>query len=114
MGETLSAFLERHVETFNAAVRSGDFAPVVALFAEDATLEFAGVPVGPFHGRDAIEAAYAAQPPTDTMTVLDVRVEDDGTIVEPFSWASDGGARSGEMRLVVEAERIRGLVVAFG
>jgi ketosteroid isomerase-like protein len=114
MGETLSAFLERHVETFNAAVRSGDFAPVVALFAEDATLEFAGVPVGPFHGRDAIAAAYAAQPPTDTMTVLDVRVEDDGTIVEPFSWASDGGARSGEMRLVVEAERIRGLVVAFG
>jgi hypothetical protein len=114
MGETLSAFLERHVETFNAAVRSGDFAPVVALFAEDATLEFAGVPVGPFHGRDAIAAAYAAQPPTDTMTVLDVRVEDDGTIVEPFSWASEGGARSGEMRLVVEAERIRGLVVAFG
>jgi ketosteroid isomerase-like protein len=114
MGETLSAFLERHVETFNAAVRSGDFAPLVALFAEDATLEFAGVPVGPFHGRDAIAAAYAAQPPTDTMTVLDVRVEDDGTIVEPFSWASDGGARSGEMRLVVEAERIRGLVVAFG
>jgi hypothetical protein len=114
MGETLSAFLERHVETFNAAVRSGDFAPVVALFAEDATLEFAGVPVGPFHGRDAIAAAYAAQPPTDTMAVLDVRVEDDGTIVEPFSWASDGGARSGEMRLVVEAERIRGLVVAFG
>jgi ketosteroid isomerase-like protein len=114
MGETLSAFLERHVETFNAAVRSGDFAPVVALFAEDATLEFAGVPVGPFHGRDAIAAAYAAQPPTDTMTVLDVRVEDDGTIVEPFSWASDGGERSGEMRLVVEAERIRGLVVAFG
>jgi ketosteroid isomerase-like protein len=114
MGETLSAFLERHVETFNAAVRSGDFAPVVALFAEDATLEFAGVPVGPFHGRDAIAAAYAAQPPTDTMAVLDVRVEHDGTIVEPFSWASDGGARSGEMRLVVEAERIRGLVVAFG
>ena len=114
MGEALSAFLERHVETFNAAVRSGDFAPLVALFAEDATLEFAGVPVGPFHGRDAIAAAYAAQPPTDTMTVLDVRIEDDGTVVEPFSWASDGGARSGEMRLVVEGDRIRRLVVAFG
>ena len=114
MGEALSAFLERHVETFNAAVRSGDFASLVALFAEDATLEFAGVPVGPFHGRDAIAAAYAAQPPTDTMTALDVRIEDDGTVVEPFSWASDGGARSGEMRLVVEGDRIRRLVVAFG
>ena len=48
MGEALSAFLERHVETFNAAVRSADFAPLVALFAEDATLEFDGAPVGPF------------------------------------------------------------------
>ena len=114
MGEALSTFLERHVATFNAAVRSGDFAPLVALFAEDATLEFDGVPVGPFHGRDAIAAAYAAQPPTDTMTVLDVLVEDDGTVVEPFSWAHDGGARSGEMRLVVEDDRIRRLVVAFG
>ena len=114
MGEALTAFLERHVETFNAAVRSGDFAPLVALFADDATLEFDGVPVGPFHGRDAIAAAYAAQPPTDTMTVLDVRVEDDRTVVEPFSWARDGGVRSGEMRLVVEDEHIRRLVVAFG
>jgi len=114
MGESLSAFLERHVETFNAAVRSGDFAPLVALFADHATLEFADVPVGPFIGRDAIAAAYAEQSPTDTMTVLDVRVEKDGTVVEPFSWSADGGARSGEMRLVVADGRIRRLVVAFG
>ena len=114
MGEALSAFLDRHVQTFNAAVRSGDFAPLVALFADDATLEFAGVPVGPFHGRQAIAAAYAAQPPGDTMTVLDVRVEGDGTVVEPFSWATDAGARSGEMRLAVEDGLIRRLVVVFG
>ena len=113
MGEALSAFLERHVETFNAAVRSGDFAPLVAFFADDATLEFAGVPAGPFRGRGQIAAAYAAQPPTDTMTVLDVRVEDDGSVVEPFSWSADGGVRSGEMRLVVEDGRIRRLVVVF-
>ena len=43
-------FLARHVETFNAAVESGDFAPLVALFAEDARLEFVGVPAGPFEG----------------------------------------------------------------
>ena len=114
MGEALSVLLDRHVETFNAAVLSGDFAPLVALFADDATLEFAGVPVGPFHGRDAITAAYAAQPPTDTMTVLDVRVASDGTVVEPFSWGSDAGARSGEMRLVVAEGLIRRLVVVFG
>ena len=73
MGDPPRAFLERHVRTFNAAVESGDFAPLVELFAPDARLEFVGVPVGPFEGRDAIAAAYAAQPPTDTMTILDAR-----------------------------------------
>ena len=114
MGDALVAFAARHVETFNTAVRSGDFGPLVGLFAQDASLEFVGVPVGPFEGRDAIAAAYAAQPPTDTMTVLTVRVEDDGTVVEPFSWSADGGARSGEMRLVTDGDRIRRLVVVFG
>jgi steroid delta-isomerase len=114
MGDNRTTFLERHVETFNAAVAKGDFAPLVALFADDAHLEFAGVPVGPFEGRPAIAAGYAAQPPTDTMTILDTRVEPDGTVVETFSWSADGGSRSGEMRLTVDGEQIQRLVVVFG
>jgi ketosteroid isomerase-like protein len=114
MGDDPIAFAARHVETFNAAVRSGDFAPLVDLFAEDASLEFVGAPVGPFEGRDAIAAAYAAQPPTDTMTVLSVRVEDDATVVEPFSWSADAEERSGEMRLDVADDLISRLVVIFG
>jgi steroid Delta-isomerase len=114
MGDPPGEFLERHVRTFNAAVESGDFAPLVELFAPDARLEFVGVPVGPFDGREAIAAAYAAQPPTDTMTILDTAAEPDGTLVERFSWTSDGGAPSGVMRLVVDGEQIRRLVVSFG
>ena len=114
MRDDRAAFLQRHVETFNEAVRSGDYEPLVALFAPDATLEFAGVPIGPFQGRDAIAAAYDAQPPTDTMTILETHVEADGTVVEEFSWSADDGARSGEMRLGVDGEQIRRLVVAFG
>ena len=114
MADANPSFLERHVATFNTAVRCGDFAPLVALFDEDATLEFEGVPVGPFRGRTAIAAAYAAQPPTDTMTILSVRSEVDGTVVEEFSWSADGGVRSGEMRLTVQGDRIRRLVVSFG
>ncbi len=114
MDDAVEAFLARHVATFNAAVRSGDFGPLVALFAVDAILDFADLPVGPFEGRDAIAAAYAAQPPTDTMSVLSVESGDDGTIVEEFSWTADAGARSGEMRLVVDDGRILRLVVTFG
>ena len=114
MGDDLASFLARHVETFNAAVASGDFDPLVEVFGADARLEFAGVPVGPFEGRAAIADAHATQPPTDTMTILETRVEPDGTVVEAFSWSADGGSRSGEMRLTVDGEQIQRLVVAFG
>ena len=98
MGDELAAFLERHVE----------------VFAEDARLACAGVPAGPCEGRAAIADAYAAQPPSDTMAIVDTRVEPDGTVVEGFSWSADGGARSGEMRIVVAGGLIRRLVVVFG
>jgi hypothetical protein len=86
----------------------------VALFHDDAILAFTGIPIGPFEGREAIAAAYATQPPTDTMSILAVRVEGDGTVVEDFSWSADGGARSGQMRLTVANERILRLDVSIG
>ena len=114
MGDDVAAFLAHHLETFNVAVATGDFAPLVELFAEDARLDFAAMPVGPFVGRAAIADAYDAQPPTDTMTILETWTEPDGTVVETFSWSADGGSRSGEMRLRVVQGRIQELVVGFG
>jgi ketosteroid isomerase-like protein len=114
MGDAPTGFLARHVETFNEAVESDDFDPLVALFHDDAILAFTGIPIGPFEGREAIAAAYATQPPTDTMSILAVRVEGDGTVVEDFSWSADGGARSGQMRLTVANERILRLDVSIG
>lgn len=46
--------LERHIARFNQGVRTGDFSPMLAPFAPDATLAFEGIPVGPFHGKAAI------------------------------------------------------------
>ena len=40
-------------------------------FTEDAEL-LEGIPVGPFRGREAIAAAYRAQPPDDEIELLDV------------------------------------------
>ena len=75
MDETGRAFLAEHERRFNDAVSSGDFAPLVELFADDAELEFVGVPVGPFVGRDAIAAAYETQPPDDALDVQSVDME---------------------------------------
>jgi steroid Delta-isomerase len=78
-----------HAASFNAAVRSGDFAPFVATFAKDAVMRFAGVPAGPFAGRAAIARAYAAQPPTDTLTIGEVETSDDVDVVH-FTWDHGG------------------------
>ena len=87
--------VDRHLAAFNAAVRSSDWDGFVARFAPDARMEFVGVPVGPFEGRDAIAAAYRADPPDDTMTALDA--ERDGAVdVVRFRWDCGG---TGTMRL---------------
>jgi hypothetical protein len=62
--------LERHIALFNQGVRTGDFGPMLGNFAPDATLTFEGIPVGPFHGKVAIAAAYATQPPDDEVIPL--------------------------------------------
>ena len=113
MPDVPTAFLDRHLLTFNRAVESGDFAPLVELFAPDARLAFADVPIGPFDGRAAIAAAYEDQPPSDTMTILDREVAEDGTILQTFSWSAAAGQPSGEMRLRVDDDQIQQLVVSF-
>jgi steroid delta-isomerase len=104
--------LEDHVERFNAGVRSGDFTRILENFADDATMAFEGVPVGPFVGRDAVAHAYRDQPPDDELDVLDSR-RDGHTIVAGYAWRREPERRAGELRLTVESGRITRLVVTF-
>ena len=109
MDDTL---LEAHVERFNAAVRSGDYAPMLAAFAPDAEMAFEGAPAGPFTGRDAIAAAYAAsRRPTRCGCSVPCR-EEDGATVADYAWAADG-VRAGRMLLSARDGLITRLVVTF-
>ena len=54
--------VERHVAAFGDAVAAGGWEAFSQRFAEDAEMVFVGVPAGPFVGRAAIAAAYAADP----------------------------------------------------
>ena len=104
--------LAEHVERFNEAVRSGDYGPMLAAFAPDAEMRFEGAPVGPFVGRDAIAAAYAAQPPDDEVMLLtEPRVEGD-TEESDYAWKSEG-TRAGRMILTSREGQISRLVVTF-
>jgi steroid Delta-isomerase len=63
---------------------------MVAVFAEDAELQFEGVPAGPFFGRDAIDAAYRELPPDDEIEILGSE-ERDGEVVARYAWLRDEG-----------------------
>jgi hypothetical protein len=68
----VSTRAEAHVDRFNVAVSSGEWESFVVGFTDAATMRFVGVPVPPAEGREAILAQYRAQPPSDTMRVLEV------------------------------------------
>ena len=104
--------LDEHVLRFNEGVRSGDFAPMIAAFADDAEMYFEGAPAGPFHGRQAIDEAYREQPPDDEVQIFDPE-ERDGELVARYAWLRDEGRQSGEMRLTPRDGRIQKLVVTF-
>jgi len=106
------SLLDEHVRHFNEGVRSGEFGPMLENFADDATMAFEGVPVGPFTGREAIAQAYRDQPPDDELDVLDTRRDGD-TLIAGYAWRRDPETRAGELRLTVDDGRITRLVVTF-
>ena len=89
------SLLDDYVECFNAGVRSGEWEPMLDLVAPDAELEFMGIPVGPFAGREAIGEAYRAQPPDDELVLLD-RLGEGGAV---YAWAKDPARPAGEVHI---------------
>jgi steroid Delta-isomerase len=90
------------VDAFNEGVRTGEWQPLLAFCTEDVELEFVGIPVGPFHGRDAVAEAYRAQPPDDELIVL----EQKGPAAGVYAWAREAERPAGELYL----ETTEGLV----
>lgn len=98
-----------HCRLFNEAVRAGEWNAYMETFAPDAVMRFTGVPAGPFTGRDAIEAAYAERPPTDTLTVESTTRRGDVDLVR-FRWDAGG---SGTLRVRWQDDLIADLTIAF-
>jgi steroid delta-isomerase len=101
-----------HAARFNEAVVVGGWAMFAERFAPDATLRFPDVPVPAPYGRDAILAAYDAQPPDETLRVLEAATDPDepGVDVVRFAWAS--GA-TGTMRIRWSGDLVADLAVTF-
>jgi len=107
--EPISQRAAKHVAAFNDSVRSGAWTAFAGRFTPDATMRFAGVPAGPFTGREAIATGYASQPPSDTLTVT--RSVSSGDVDELwFAW--DNGS-TGTMILRWSGDLIAELTVTF-
>jgi hypothetical protein len=106
------SLLDRHVELFNQGVRTGDFAPMLEQFTDDAELRFEGVPAGPFLGKTAIGDAYASNPPDDEIDILFTE-EDEREIVARYAWRADEGRPAGRMIITPRGGEIARLVVTF-
>lgn len=100
-----------HAELFNAAVRSGDYSAFLDTFAEDAVMRFETLPIGPFEGREAIAAAYAAAPPADTLTVRSVSLVDPDSARVAVDYDHGG---SGWMTLRWRDASVLDLSIGFG
>ena len=95
------SLLADHVRDFNHGVDTGDWAPMLARFSDDAELHFVGPPAGPFVGRAAIAQAYADSPPDDRIVL---------TGGNGFAWERGG---TGRLELEHDGGVIRRLTVIF-
>jgi drug/metabolite transporter (DMT)-like permease len=104
----MSELLAEHVARFN----EGDWDRMLETFHEDAEMEFRGVPVGPFRGKEAIAAAYRDQPPDDRLRVLEER-EREGRVEARYAWLREPDVPAGEMLIRPRDGKIQKLVVTF-
>lgn len=112
--EQAEQVLRRWVEVFNTAVRTGDFTLLVALFTEDAVVDFEGIPErGPIEGQDAIAAHYHENPPDDEIRVKRWKTNGDSIAAE-FLWSDVPEAVGGCFFLEPRGGRISRLTVALG
>jgi hypothetical protein len=110
--DTDTALAERQTALFNQGVRTGDWGPMLAHFTDDAELYFTGIPVGPFHGKAAIAAAYAAAPPDDEIVPLAISADGD-TVSVVYAWQRAPGERAGVMVLTPRGDQIARLLIVY-
>jgi hypothetical protein len=114
MASDEAELLRRYIDRLNHGVRSGDFSSMLVLLTDDAELVFEGIPVGPFRGREAIGAAYRAQPPDDELELLEVVEDGRGGVSGTYAWSERPGVVAGQVQVTVRGGRIARVQVRYG
>ena len=96
--------VREYVRRHNIGVRSGAYDALAELFAPDAELQFDGIQLGPFRGRDAIVSIFRARGPDDELGLTELRTIPNRATAE-FRWKRAGG-RAGTAHVQHDGERI--------
>src|SRR5215472_3639466 len=111
-----TAFVTQYIATFNAAVATGDYAPLLRWFSDDAVLRFENVPPAAatleFAGRQAYTAAYADNPPDDQIDLAGEPRVEGGHVTVAFAWRRDRSP--GVLDFVIADGMVASLTVRFG
>jgi hypothetical protein len=103
--------LEHYVLRHNRGVRSGDFEPLLEIFADSARLELEGIAGGPFDGKPEIRRAFRERPPSDELLVVAADEPEADVIVAEYAWKSHPKSRAGRLRLELSGASIVRLVI---
>ena len=102
----LEAYAERH----NAGVQTGDFAPLLEIFADDAVVELER-PALRLEGKPAIARAFAERPPSDTLVLSSIRTQGHENAVADYAFGKHPNERAGTLELTLSGAHVVRLVV---
>ncbi|MBO0707891.1 MAG: nuclear transport factor 2 family protein [Candidatus Dormibacteraeota bacterium] len=114
MSDDDSEILERWLTAVNEGVRTGRWTAIEQLLRDDAEMEFVGIPVGPFLGREAIVEAYRTQPPDDTCLRLGPVRGEGAWLVSTYAWSGRPTEPAGEVHVRAGPQGIEKVRILYG
>ena len=109
---TASELLRRYILFHNLGVETGEFEPLLQLFADDAVFEFENPKIGEFKGIVMIRGIFRRQPPSMTIAIGEIN-ETHNNAKADYMLEEELQIRQGYISLDVKNDRIQKLLIGL-
>jgi hypothetical protein len=103
--------LEQYVLLHNYGIDTGDFGPMLILFADNAVFEFEDQRIGSFEGIETITGVFRRQAPSTKLSISQI-AENDGIASADYANENRPNIRLGSLTLKPEGDKINHLYIA--
>lgn len=108
---TAGELLESYQILHNYGIESGDFGPMLELFADDAVFEFEDERIGKFEGIDMIAGVFRRQSPSIRLAISN-KTEDAGIATADYADENAPDERLGSITLESVKDKIGRLFIS--